>query len=232
MFNDLNSFIAALDKARELARIDDPVDPILEISALTDRVSKTPGGGPGLFFERPTGFDTPVAVNLFGSMARMCMALGVAHLDELAEEIEELATPKMPSGLLDTLKMLPMVNRLRDLMPKTVADAPCQAVVRRNGTLDDIPILKCWPEDGGRYITSLSSSPGIRRPASATSAPTACRCTTAAPPACTGSGTRVGRSITASPSVRASGCPSPSRSGQTPRSHTPRPRRCPKGWTS
>ena len=153
MFKDLNSFIGALDKERELARITDSVSPELEISAVTDRVSKTPGGGPGLLFEQPTGFDMPVAVNLFGSLKRMCMALGVNHLDELAHEIEELATPKIPSGLLDTLKLLPMVNRLRDLMPKTVSDAPCQAVVRKNGTLDEIPILKCWPEDGGRYIT-------------------------------------------------------------------------------
>ncbi len=153
MFNSLNEFLAALDRERELARITDPVAPVLEICALTDRVSKSPGGGPGLLFERPTGYDIPVAVNLFGSMKRMCMALGVSTLDELAREIEELATPKIPSGIIDTLKMLPMVNRLRDLMPKTVTDAPCQEVVQKGGTLDDIPILKCWPDDGGRYIT-------------------------------------------------------------------------------
>ncbi len=153
MFKDLNAFISALDKSRELSRITDPVSPDLEISAVTDRVSKSPGGGPGLLFERPTGFEMPVAVNLFGSLTRMCMALGVQNLDDLASEIEELSTPKIPSGLVDALKMLPTVNRLRDLMPKTVSDAECQAVVRRNGTLDEIPILKCWPEDGGRYIT-------------------------------------------------------------------------------
>ena len=77
MFADLNEFIAALDRARELARITDPVSPDLEIWAVTDRVSKSPGGGPGLLFERPAGFDIPVAVNLFGSMKRICMALGV-----------------------------------------------------------------------------------------------------------------------------------------------------------
>src|SRR4051794_24041860 len=153
MFADLNEFIAALDRARELARINDSVSPDLEIGALTDRVSKSPGGGPGLLFERPTGFDIPVAVNLFGSMTRICMALGVRSLDDLAREIEDLTTPKIPAGMLDALKMLPMVNRLRDLMPRTVKDAPCQEVVRRNGTLDELPILKCWPEDGGRYIT-------------------------------------------------------------------------------
>ena len=67
---------------------------------MTDRVSKSPGGGPALLFERPTGFDIPVALNLFGSMKRICMALGVAKLDDLAEEIDELTTPKIPAGML------------------------------------------------------------------------------------------------------------------------------------
>src|SRR4051812_16563680 len=153
MFQDLNEFIAALDKERELARVLDAVSPDLEIGALTDRVSKSPGGGPALLFERPTGFDVPVAVNLFGSMKRICMALGVRRLDDLAREIEDLMTPKMPSGMLDAFKMLPVLDRLRDLMPKTVRDAPCQEVIKRDGSLDELPILKCWPEDGGRYIT-------------------------------------------------------------------------------
>src|SRR5215212_493424 len=153
MFRDLNAFIDALDKDRELARVADPVSPDLEICAVTDRVSKSPGGGPALLFERPTGFDIPVALNLFGSMKRICMALGVSTLDDLATEIEELATPKIPSGMLDALKLLPTVNRLRDLMPKTVGDGACQEVIRRDGRLDEIPILKCWPDDGGRYIT-------------------------------------------------------------------------------
>jgi 4-hydroxy-3-polyprenylbenzoate decarboxylase len=153
MFKDLNQFISALDSERELAHITDPVDPNLEICAVTDRVSKSPGGGPGLLFHRPTGHDVPVAVNLFGSMKRICLALGVNTLDDLARQIDEMASPKIPAGMLDALKLLPMVNRLRDLMPKTVSSAPCQEVVRRNGTLDELPILKCWPEDGGRYIT-------------------------------------------------------------------------------
>ena len=153
MFKDLNDFIETLDKQRELARITEPVSPDLEMCAVTDRVSKSPGGGPGLLFEHPTGFDIPVALNLFGSMRRICLALGVSKLDQLAREIEELATPKIPAGMLDALKMLPMIGRLRDLMPKTVTDAPCHEVVERDGSLESLPILKCWPEDGGRYIT-------------------------------------------------------------------------------
>ena len=92
MFKDLNDFITTLDKERELAHISEPVSRDLEICAVTDRVSKSPGGGPGLLFERPTGFDIPVALNLFGSMKRICLALGVSKLDDLAGEIEELAT--------------------------------------------------------------------------------------------------------------------------------------------
>src|SRR5256885_13099870 len=153
MFKDLNAFIDALDKERELARVAEPVSPELEIAAVTDRVSKSPGGGPALLFERPTGYDMPVAINLYGSMKRMCMALGVGSLDDLAREIEELTNPKIPAGGLATLKMLPMLGRLRDLMPKTVSSGPCQEVVKKNGTLAGIPILKTWPEDGGPYIT-------------------------------------------------------------------------------
>ena len=153
MFKDLDAFIAALEKERELARVNEPVSPALEICAITDRVSKSPGGGPALLFEKPTGFDMPVAINLYGSMKRICMALGVRSLDDLGKEIEELTNPKMPAGVLDTLKMLPMLGRLKDLMPRTVSSAPCQEVVKKGGTLDEIPILKCWPLDGGRFIT-------------------------------------------------------------------------------
>ncbi|MCC7273469.1 MAG: menaquinone biosynthesis decarboxylase [Alphaproteobacteria bacterium] len=153
MYDDLNAFLADLDTRRLLARVAEPVSPVLEIAAVTDRACKSPGGGPALLFEQPTGFDMPVASNLYGSPERMCLALGVKALDDLAAEIDELMTPQMPAGLIDALKMLPMVGRLRDLMPKTVKDAPCQEVVRRDGSLDELPILTCWPGDGGPFIT-------------------------------------------------------------------------------
>src|SRR5262245_64665146 len=120
MFKDLNEFIAALDKARELARVTEPVSPDLEICAVTDRVSKSQGGGPGLLFERPTGFDVPVALNLFGSMTRICMALGVSKLDVLASEIEELATPKIQTGIFEAIKVLAMMSGLVELLLNTV----------------------------------------------------------------------------------------------------------------
>ena len=153
MYADLDDFLKDLDKRRLLARLAESVSPNLEIAAVTDRACKSPNGGPALLFENPTGFNMPVASNVFGSLERMCLALGVKQLDDLAREIDELMTPPQPKGMLDALKLAPMVTRLADLMPKTVKDAPCQEVVKRDGSLDEIPILKCWPEDGGRFIT-------------------------------------------------------------------------------
>src|ERR1043165_4379558 len=138
MYSDLTDFLSDLERKRLLVRIAEPVSPDLEIAAVTDRACKSPGGGPALLFEKPTGYDMPVAANLYGSNERMCLALGVKHLDDLAKEIDELMTPQMPEGIMDALKMLPMVNRLRDLMPKTGEDAPCQEIVDRNATLDTL----------------------------------------------------------------------------------------------
>src|SRR5215470_2752081 len=153
MFADINSFVADLERRRDLVHVTDPVSPDLEIAAVIDRVCKSPGGGPALLFEKPTGFNMPVAANLFGSMSRICLALGVEKLDELAAEIEELTTPPMPRGFMDALKMMPLVSRLTDLMPKTVKDAPCQEIVKMDGGLDELPVLTTWPEDGGPFIT-------------------------------------------------------------------------------
>src|SRR6516162_2225957 len=120
MYADLADFLADLDKRRLLVRITDPVSPSLEIAAVTDRACKSPQGGPALLFEQPTGFDIPVASNVFGSVERMQLALGVARLDDLARDIDELLTPPMPKGVIDALKLLPSAGRLADLLPKTV----------------------------------------------------------------------------------------------------------------
>ena len=153
MFPDITSFIAELDRRKELFRVADSLSPDLEIAAVIDRVSKSPGGGPALLFEHPAGSTMPVAANLFGSMSRICLALGVTKLDELAAEIEELTTSPQPRGFMDALKLMPLVSRLSDLMPKTVKDAPVQEVVKMDGGLDELPILKTWPDDGGPFIT-------------------------------------------------------------------------------
>src|SRR5215471_12808593 len=150
MYEDLTDFLTDLDKRKLLVRIKESVSPDLEIAAVTDRASKMAGGGPALLFEQPASFRMPVASNVFGSLDRMCLALGVKTLDDLAADINRLMTPPIPTGIMGALKLLPMVSRLSDLMPKTVRDAPCQEIVRKDGTLDDLPILKCWPEDGGR----------------------------------------------------------------------------------
>lgn len=153
MHHDLTDFLVDLEKRSLLTRVQEAVSPDLEIAAVTDLACKSPGGGPALLFARPSGYSIPVATNVFGSLERMCLALGVKSLDDLAREIDELMTPKMPGGLLDAVRMMPLVSRLSDLMPKAVKDGLCQEVVRRDGTLDEFPILKCWPGDGGKYIT-------------------------------------------------------------------------------
>jgi 4-hydroxy-3-polyprenylbenzoate decarboxylase len=153
MHHDLTNFLADLEKRALLTRVEETVSPDLEIAAVTDLACKSPGGGPALLFTRPSGYSIPVATNVFGSLERMCLALGVKSLDYVAREIDELMTPKMPGGILDAVKMMPLVSRLSDLMPKTVKEGPCQEVVRRDGTLDEFPILQCWPGDGGKYIT-------------------------------------------------------------------------------
>src|SRR5262249_35349013 len=150
MYRDLDDFLADLERRKLLARISELVSPDLEIAAVTDRACKMPGGGPALLFDTPTGYDVPVASNVYGSLERICLALGVKALDDLAAEIDELMTPQMPSGIMDALKMLPMVNRLKDLMPKTVKDAGCHEIVNQNATLDELPILKTLPPDRAR----------------------------------------------------------------------------------
>src|ERR1051325_11292119 len=118
MYGDINEFIEDLGKRRLLARVSEPVSPDLEIAAVTDRACKSTDGGPALLFEKPWEFEMPVASNVFGSLQRMCLALGVEKLDDLAAEIDELMTPPAPKGLMDALKLAPLVGRLSDLMPK------------------------------------------------------------------------------------------------------------------
>ncbi len=172
-YDDLREWIKALDKAGELKRVQEEVDPVLEIAEITDRVSKmgrrgarTTGkkgeekyaaGGPALLFERVKGHaGTKVLMNQFGSERRMRMALEVDRLDEIAGRIRALMDVKSPEGLLDKLKMLPMLAEVGKYFPKTVAakDAACKEVIlRENFSVLDLPVIKCWPMDGGRFIT-------------------------------------------------------------------------------
>src|SRR6266404_6197964 len=152
-FNDLREWIAALERAGELRRVKAEVSPILEITEITDRVSKS--GGPALLFENVKGpSGAQVLINQFGSARRMCLALGVESLDEIADRIRALLDVKSPKGLLDKLKMLPMLADLGAVFPKTVATGPCKEVIKREGfNVFDFPVLQCWPQDAGRFIT-------------------------------------------------------------------------------
>jgi len=152
-FADLREFLAALQQAGELKRIAAPVDPLLEIAEVTDRVSKR--GGPALLFENPAGYaGKPLLINQFGSRRRMAMALGVEHADQVAARIRALLEMKPPDGLLGKLKMLPTLAELGAFFPRTGKSGPCQeVVVRERINVLDFPILQCWPEDGGRYVT-------------------------------------------------------------------------------
>ncbi|WP_276133369.1 menaquinone biosynthesis decarboxylase [Polluticoccus soli] len=154
-YRSLREFIDALDKAGELVRIKTFVDPVLEISEVTDRVSKTPDRNKALLFEN-TGTEFPLLINGMGNERRMCMALGVNELDDVAKEIEELfkklSTPK--NGLIEKLAMLPQLGKFASWMPKVVSGrGACQEVVMQTPDLDKLPILKCWPKDGGRFLT-------------------------------------------------------------------------------
>ena len=178
-FDDLRQWIAALDRAGELKRIRTEVDPILEIAEITDRVSKmhmrnkkvgAPGlasaarpgnhgldspGGPALLFQNIKNHPgSQVLINQFGSEARMKLALGVNSFDEFADRIRVFMDLKSPQGFLDKLKMLPLLTEAGKFFPKTVPTGPCKEVIKRDKfSLLDFPILQCWPQDAGRFIT-------------------------------------------------------------------------------
>ncbi len=157
-FDDLRQWIAALDRAGELKRIQTEVDPILEIAEITDRVSKSKTGkpgGPALLFQNIKNHpNSQVLINQFGSEARMKLALGVNSFDEFADRIRVFMDLKSPQGFLDKLKMLPLLTEAGKFFPKTVPTGPCKEVIKRdNFSLLDFPILQCWPQDAGRFIT-------------------------------------------------------------------------------
>ncbi|MGB0046686.1 MAG: UbiD family decarboxylase, partial [Terriglobales bacterium] len=163
-YDDLRDWIQALDRAGELKRVRTEADPILEITEIADRVSKSRVidkdrqgalGGKALLFENVKGYPgSQLLINQFGSARRMRLALEVDALDEIAERIRGFMDVKSPQGFLDKVKMLPMLAEMGKFFPKTVASGPCKDVIKRdNFSLLDFPILQCWPKDGGRFIT-------------------------------------------------------------------------------
>jgi len=151
-YADLREFIKALEKNKELKRISIEVDPRLEITEFADRSVKH--GGPALLFERPKGSRVPVLINAFASERRMQIALEVGSVQEVANRISEFLEMRMPQGLINKLKMLPKLAEMGRFFPKIVSKGECKEVIRHdNFSLSELPILQCWPDDGGRYIT-------------------------------------------------------------------------------
>jgi len=151
-YTDLREFIGVLEKHGELKRIPFEVDPVLEITEFADRAVKS--GAPALLFEKPKGSRVPVLINSFASTRRMELALEVNSLEEIAARVSEYLEMRMPEGLVGKLKMLPRLAEMGKFFPKTVSSGPCKEVIQRDGfSLLDYPILKCWPEDAGRFIT-------------------------------------------------------------------------------
>ena len=175
--------MAALEAAGELVRVPQPVATELEITAWADREMKKPGGGKALLFEHPTvrGVRSPfpVAINTLGSWKRMAMALGAESVGAVADELGGLLHAKPPAGIREAIALLGRAMELRHARPVSVRSGPCKDVIHRfespatrtepwpaapdilageatspmPPTLLDLPILKCWPLDGGRFVT-------------------------------------------------------------------------------
>src|SRR2546422_1704801 len=151
-YQDLREFIRALEKNNELKRVPLEVDPRLEITEFADRAVKR--GGPALLFERPKGSSMPVLINAFASMRKMEIALEVKSVEEVAARIVEFLEMRMPEGIMGKLKMLPKLAEMGAFFPKVVSKGPCQEVIKKDGfSLHELPVLQCWPQDAGRFIT-------------------------------------------------------------------------------
>src|SRR6476660_9969681 len=163
-FRSFQDFVEQLDRAGELRRITEEVDTKLVIAEWANREMKSPSGGKALLFEKPMidgkPSPFPVAINTMGSRKRIAMALGVNEVADLAQEIQLILKAKPPTDLREGFALLKQGIHLLHARPKSVSSGPCQEVVHRFAerptlnelTLCDLPILKCWPKDGGRFI--------------------------------------------------------------------------------
>lgn len=154
-YKNLQAFIEVLERENELVRISEYVNPHLEIAEITDRISKSKNGGKALLFEN-TGFDFPVLMNAYGSEKRMCLALGVNNLNDVARDIENLfqslSSPK--ENIIDKLKLLPRLAQFANWMPKVInGKGECQEMVMPNPDITKLPVITCWPQDGGPFVT-------------------------------------------------------------------------------
>ncbi len=150
-YKNLRAFIERLKDNDELVIIDHPVSRELEITEITDRISKS--NGPALLFTNVKESDFPVLINAYGSFKRMAWSLGVEDIEDIASDIEALIKTKPAEGFMDKLKLLPKLKELASSFPKTVKKGACQEVIIKNPDLNKLPVLKCWPLDGGPFIT-------------------------------------------------------------------------------
>src|SRR5512140_184155 len=152
-FSSLMDFVSLLEKNLELHRVKTFVDPVLEIAEVTDRVTKS--GGKALLFEN-NGTSFPLLINAFGSDNRMALALGKQDLTDIGTEIEDLLNSftEAPETFLDKLSAIPRFLKLSGYMPvRSDGKGQCQQVIHPDPDLGILPVLKCWPYDGGRFIT-------------------------------------------------------------------------------
>jgi UbiD family decarboxylase len=150
-FDDLRDWIDHLRRNGELCEVTAEVDPYLEIAEITDRVTKA--GGPALLFRNVRGSRMPLLINQFGTERRMCMAFGVDSLDELGQRVTDVLEMQPPEGLVDKVRALQKLKSLADSRPKTVSRGACQEIVLDPPSLESLPVMTCWPGDGGPYIT-------------------------------------------------------------------------------
>jgi len=156
-YKNLKDFINKLKKENELLEINTPVSSDLEITEITDRASKEKGfPNKALLFNNVEDKEFPVLTNAFGSYKRMAMSLGVNDVREIAKRIEDLSNPEIPDTFAEKAALVPKLMEVSSFFPKIVKEAPCQEIVitdLNQPVLDKLPILKCWPEDGGPFIT-------------------------------------------------------------------------------
>jgi len=159
--DNISQFLSAIDRAGELVRVTEPVKARLELCEIADRVMKQRGGGKALYFENVTldngeRSQYPVVINLYGSMRRISLALGVDDLDDIGQRITEMLDLKVPEGIIGKLAMLPRLLEIGKFPPRLKSGKPaCQEIVLKGDEIDlsKLPIITCWPEDGGPYIT-------------------------------------------------------------------------------
>ena len=150
-FLDLQEYIEALKKKGELKIVGAKVDPVYEMGHIADRLIKS--GGPAVLFKNPKGSTIPVAMNLFGTKSRMEFALGVKDLNDLGKRVEDLINVEAPMNFWDKLKNIMKLKEFANFLPKIVENPPSQAVIDDDVDLNSLPVLKTWPEDGGKFIT-------------------------------------------------------------------------------